>query len=160
MDFALDVEYAARPRRLGPHEFSAGAHDAAGDGEPAAHQPPHGESCRVPAARHESFKERSLRGLGVEVERLWVELLRERPDLLFVDPVRAAHKPLPDPKVFEAERRFIAVWIQVRQDGLLLPGCYSRNGYGAKDLACRATKSRTLVAGLPRIASTSWLRRS
>src|SRR5262249_49943175 len=39
-------------------------------------------------------------------------------------------------------------------------GRRSRNDYGAKDAACRATKSRTLVAGLPRIASTSWVRRS
>jgi hypothetical protein len=37
------------------------------------------------------------------VKRLGVELLRERPDLLLVDPVRAAQEPLPDPQVFEAE---------------------------------------------------------
>jgi hypothetical protein len=36
-------------------------------------------------------------------------------------------------------------------DGPLLRGRCSRNGYGAKDAACRATKSRALVAGLPRI---------
>lgn len=32
--------------------------------------------------------------------------------------------------------------------------------HGAKDRAFRFTNSRTLVAGLPRIASTSWVRRS
>jgi hypothetical protein len=37
------------------------------------------------------------------VKRLWVEPLRERLDLLFVDRVRAAKKSLSDVQVFEAE---------------------------------------------------------
>ena len=51
------------------------------------------------------------RGLGIEVKRLGGELPGERPDLPRVDPVRAAHKPLPDPKVFEVEGRCPAAWI-------------------------------------------------
>jgi hypothetical protein len=79
-DFALDVELGARPHRPGPLDLSAGAHDAAGDGESAAHQQSHGDGRRVPTARYEAVKECLLRGLDVEVKRLGVELLRERPD--------------------------------------------------------------------------------
>src|SRR5262249_27415471 len=51
-------------------------------------------------------------------------------------------------------------WVPGRHDGPLLEGRCSQNGYGANDAACRATKSRALVAGLPRSSSTSWVRRS
>src|SRR5262249_23947722 len=159
-DLALDLEDVARSCRLGPGDLSAGPDDSAGDGQAALHEQPHGDRCRVPAARHQSFKEVRTRGLGVDVKRLGVELPGERPDLLLVEPVRAAHKPLPDPQVFDGEGRWPAAWISVRHDGSLLRGRCSRNGYGAKDAACRATKSRALVAGLPRTASTSWVRRS
>src|SRR5262249_55596802 len=126
----------------------------------ALHQQPHGDRCRVPAARHQPAKERRLRGLGVEVKRLGVELLRERPDLLVVDPVGAAHKPLADPQIFEEKGPCPAAWIQVRHGRPLVEGGNARAGYEAKDAACRATKSGALVAGRPRTASTSWVRRS
>jgi hypothetical protein len=45
---------------------------------------------------------------------LWVELPRERLDLPFVDPVRAAKKPLPDVQASEVEGPFLAVLIRVR----------------------------------------------
>src|SRR5262245_55120533 len=143
-----------------PVRMRPGPDDPSRNWQAALHQQSHRDRRRVPAARHQSSKERRLRGLGVEVKRLGVELLRERPDLLSVDPVRAAHEPLPDPQVFEVEGRLLVALVEVRHDGPLLEGYCSWNCYGAKDAACRATKSRALVAGLPRIASTSWVRRS
>src|SRR6516225_9159922 len=98
-DLALDLKHVARSRRVGPGDFTAGPDEPAGDGQAALHEQPHGDRRRVPAARHEPFKERRLRGLRVEVERLGVELPGERPDLHLIDLVRAAHKPLPDPQV-------------------------------------------------------------
>jgi len=154
-DFALDVEYGARPRRGGPGDFSAGADETADDGQPAAYQQPHRDGGRLPTARHKAFKERRLRGLGVEVKWLGVELPGERPDLLFIDPVRAAQKPSPDPQVFEVEDRFLAVCDGESHDEPLLEGCLSCDSYGTKVPACRAAKSRALVAGLPVTASTS-----
>jgi hypothetical protein len=91
------------------------------------------------------------RGRG---ETAGVVPLRECPDLFFIDLVGAAHKPLPDLQVFEEEKRFLLVWLQVRHDELLLDGCFSPDRFGAKDSAFRATKSRALVVGLPRIPST------
>src|SRR5262245_40542242 len=154
------MEHGSGSHRLGPRDLATGSDDSTSDGQAALHQKAHCDRCRMPTARYEFAKERCFCGLGVEMKRLGVELLCERPDLLFVDPVRAAQEPLPDPQVIEVEGRLLPARVEVRHDGPLLQGRCSRGGYGAKDATCRATKSRTLVAGRPRIASMSWVRRS
>jgi hypothetical protein len=57
------------------------------------------------------------------VKRLGVELFRERPDLVFIDPVSGTHEPLSDLQVFEVESHFRAVWIEIRHDVVLRHGC-------------------------------------
>src|SRR5438105_5437169 len=49
-DFALDVQESARPHRLRPGDFRAGADQPAGDGQPAFHLKPHGDCRGVPTA--------------------------------------------------------------------------------------------------------------
>src|SRR5262249_9617510 len=69
------------------------------------HQQPHGHGRRVPAAGDERAKECRLRGLGIEVKRLRIELRRECTDLLFIHHVRAAHETLADAQVVEVDGR-------------------------------------------------------
>jgi hypothetical protein len=52
------------------------------------------------------------------VKRLGVELLRERAVLPLVEPVRAAHKPLSDPQVFEGSSAWwFSAWQPPEQSG-------------------------------------------
>jgi hypothetical protein len=57
------------------------ADDPTGDWRPAVHEQPHRDCGRVPSARREAAEQRRLGSLVVEVERLRVELCRERLDL-------------------------------------------------------------------------------
>jgi hypothetical protein len=63
------------------------------------------------------------------MKRLRVELFCERSDLIFVDLMCVADKPLCDAQVFEVESRLFGGRIQVRQDWSLLQSQRSRNGY-------------------------------
>src|SRR5580765_4025969 len=114
------MKHGARSHRLGPSDLATGADDSASDGQAALHQKSHGDRRRVPTARDEFAKEGCFDGLGVEMKRLGVELLCERPNLLFVDLICAAYKLLRDPQVFEVESRLFGGRIHVRHDWPLL----------------------------------------
>src|SRR6516165_823957 len=110
------MEHGARSHGLGPRDLGTGSDESASDGQAALDQKPHGDRSRVPTARYEFAKERCFCGLGVEMKRLGIELLCERLDLLFVDLMCAAHKPLCDAQVFEIEIRGPIGRIWVRHD--------------------------------------------
>ena len=64
----------------------ADAENAAGGFEFAVDHKPHGHCGGMPAARRQALERRMARRLFVEMEGLRIELLREREDLVLVDP--------------------------------------------------------------------------
>ena len=116
------MEDSARSRRLWPGNFSASPNNPAGDWH-AFHQQPHGDGRRVPAARHQAFEQRLLCSLSIDMKRLWVELLRKRLDLPFVDQVRAADKSLSNVQVVEVEDFFPT---QLIVFAMMSSSCWSR----------------------------------
>jgi hypothetical protein len=108
------MKHGTRSHRLGPRDFATGSDQSASDGQAALNQKPHGNRRRVPTARYQFAEECRFCGVGVEMKRLGIELLRERSDLLFVDFMCAAYKSLPDLQVFEVKSRLIGRRIHVR----------------------------------------------
>ena len=49
-----------------------------------------------------------------QVEWLGIKLLGERPDLLFVDLVRASLELLPDLQIVKVQERLFCAWIELR----------------------------------------------
>src|SRR5437899_2626087 len=80
-DFRFDVQLVSRAHRARPlHLVGSSADDSAGGTEIALDQQLHRQRGRVPSARGEPVEEGAARGLCVRVERLRVELRRERLD--------------------------------------------------------------------------------
>src|SRR5262249_25933623 len=98
-DRAFDVEHVAGPRRRRPAELSAEADDAAGYRQAPVDLKTHGDRCRMPAAGDQATEERALRGRGIRVKGLRVELRGKRDDLSLVERVRAAREPPSDVQV-------------------------------------------------------------
>ena len=102
-DFALDVKEIAGARGAGPSEFPPCSDESAGDGEATIDEEAHGDGGCVPAAGDLFAKKGCLRGLGIEVKGLRVELLSEGADLVEFHAVGSALETLADVEVFEVK---------------------------------------------------------
>src|SRR5262249_43026424 len=73
-DFALQMKFVTGTHWTQPVDLAAGADDAAGRFDLAVGEKSHGHCRGMPAAGSQSMEERSVRGLFIEMERLWVKL--------------------------------------------------------------------------------------
>ncbi len=83
-NLGFDAQHIAGAHRVWPPQFVDAQTNHALSKIQRLHEEPHGHRRRMPAARNQSFENRSLSAFAIEMKHLRVKFVRELDQLFFV----------------------------------------------------------------------------